>query len=130
MTCHGNNIIWFIVSTWEIGRILTTILINSLYIPWKTRFSLDNLIKIICWVLHTRLGQSSKDSPSLLHKLCIISRGLFPDSHLQHPWLELQEHHCQPWPSLHFLGHTSKAASKIPRAKGFQKNGTQQPAIC
>ncbi|XP_027353379.1 beta-glucuronosyltransferase GlcAT14A-like isoform X2 [Abrus precatorius] len=49
---------------------------------WKL-FSLDNTIKIVRRVLHRGLGKFAKDTPPLLHKLCVITRRVFPNSYMQ-----------------------------------------------
>lgn len=99
-----------------------------LYFWWICRFSLDNIIKTICWVLHNGLGQFAQVSPTLLHQLCIFSWRIFPDGYLQ--LRGLQKHHSEPWPSLHYLGYASEAASQVPRAQRFPKNGPEQPPVC
>lgn len=117
----------------------TYLIFNLFYSSWgscwnllttntKYRFSLDNIVEIICWILHNRLGKSSSNSTSLLHEFCVVSRGLFPNSHMQ-LW-GIQEHHSEPWSSLHYMGHPSETTSKVPRSEGLQENGFKQQAIC
>lgn len=110
----------------HIYRLITWIHIH-LYIH-KCRISMDNPIKILLRILHSRLGQSPTNSPPLLHQLRLVSGGLLPDLVVQ--LRGIQEHHRQPRPSLHNMGHSSQAASEITRSQRLQENDPQQQALC
>lgn len=77
------------------------------------RLCLDGSIARICGVLCVGLGQSTQDSPNVLHQLRLLLWGLLPDGYLQHP--QVCTHGREPRPPFHRMGLAAAAASPHPQ---------------